>query len=142
MGIWLRFSWVFSILQGRALQRRMEKIRRVVTHNFYHWLFVVGTSFVQDTTALAVGVVVLLLALFIFYRPGSDLLKIVIGIPILIVGAAVVLINLYGLAMAFFSHHYSHNRCPFCGSPIQMVDSELKVTCSKCKKEIELSKGK
>lgn len=115
----------------------MSTVKRVLTHNFYHWLFVVGTSFAQDITALVAGIAVLLVAFFIFKEIESNLLKISLGIPLSVIGFSVVVTNLRGLLLALFSHRYSHNRCPFCGSPIKIEGSELKVTCSKCKQEIQ-----
>lgn len=113
---------------------------RLVSHNIYHWLFVVGTSFVQDVTALSAGLLVLLISFFVFDLSRSDMVRILIGIPVFIIGTATVVINLYGLTMSLLSHRYSHTRCPFCGSPIQMIGSEAKIVCSKCKKEVESSK--
>ncbi len=113
---------------------------RVVSHNIYHWLFVIGTSLAQDVTALGAGLLVLLLAFFVFDSSGSDMIRILVGIPVLIIGAATVLINLYGLTMLLLSHHYTHNRCPFCESPIQVVGSEAKIVCGECKKEVESSR--
>ena len=110
------------------------------SHNIFHWLFVVGASFVQDVTALGAGLLVLLLAFFVFDSSGSDMVRILIGIPVLIIGTATVVINLYGLTMSLLSHRYSHTRCSFCESPIRMVGSEVKIVCRKCKKEIESSK--
>lgn len=113
---------------------------RAISHNIYHWLFVIGTSFAQDFTALAAGLIVLVVAFFIFDTSGSDMIRIVVGIPVLIIGAATVIINLYGLIMALFSHRYSHNRCPFCDSPIRMVGSEMKIDCRKCERELRPTK--
>ncbi len=114
----------------------MEAVKRSVTHNFSHRLFVLGTSFSQYISAISVGLVLLLIALYIFDSYDSGLIRMVVGIPVFVIGAVIVLLSVFGLFVALFSHRYSHTHCPFCGSPFQMVGSEMKVTCSKCKKEI------
>jgi hypothetical protein len=118
----------------------MEAVKKAVTHNFSHRLFVLGASSAQYMSAISVGLLLLLIALYIFDSYESNFMRMVVGLPVLVIGATIVLLSAYGLFAVLFSHRYSHTRCPFCGNPIQMVDSEVKIVCGKCKKEIESSK--
>jgi hypothetical protein len=120
----------------------VKSVYGFVRHGFFHWLFVTGVSLIQDMSALSVGGLVLLIAFFIFSTSYSDLIKMTLGIPVLVIGSAIAVINLYGLSRAIISHSYSHKRCPFCENPIQIVDSEVKITCHKCRREIDVAKLK
>lgn len=114
----------------------MDRAKRTVNHSFSHRLFVLGTSLAQYISATSVGLVLLLIALYIFDSYSSGFMRIVVGVPVLVIGTIIVLLSVFGLFVVLFSHRYSHTRCPFCSSPFQMVGSDMKVTCRKCKKEI------
>ena len=56
-----------------------------------------------------------------WYKNAPIWLAVNIAIPLILVGASILLINFFNLFFVIFSTHYNHTHCPFCKQPIRLV---------------------
>lgn len=55
-----------------------------------------------------------------WYQDAPSWWTLIVGIPLVLMGTSVFLINLFGLLHSIFSPDYNRTHCPFCKEPIKL----------------------
>lgn len=87
---------------------------KLVHHNFLHILFVAGIGFTKDLSGLLIGSSIIIVDIFLITSKYLDIFKIVVGVPLGVVGVSIVIINFQGFINLLRNKSYQVNHCPFC----------------------------
>lgn len=83
------------------------------SHTPFHWLILVFKNLVKAVTGGIVGLV-LIGAGWLFWISSQGWWQAIIGLPLMLIGAAIFIIALYGFLAAVFDRRYSKKHCPVC----------------------------
>lgn len=82
-------------------------------HSLLHWSIVVlGTLF----SGLVFSLVWFLLVFngWVLWQTGVVWCQLLLGLPLMLLGFSMILINIYQIIAAIFDPYYSRSHCPFC----------------------------
>ncbi|MFH0864330.1 MAG: hypothetical protein V1858_04570 [Candidatus Gottesmanbacteria bacterium] len=83
------------------------------THNFWHWLITAVWLGLKALLLVDIGIMVLLAGLLFFQRE-EQFYYLSIGLPLVLLGASIIIINLYEAIAGITDLNYSKNHCPIC----------------------------
>lgn len=88
----------------------------MTTHGFGHWFFCILWIWVKTFPLIGAGIIVFLMGFLIFKNAGQpyDLMA---GWPVMLLGASVVLINLYEALAGILDSRENLLHCPICNPP-------------------------
>lgn len=85
-------------------------------HNFFHYLLTALWITIKAIPLIGVGVVVFLVGFLIFKNAGQPY-DIMIGFPLMLLGASATGVNLYEALASILDLRYSRGHCPICNPP-------------------------
>ncbi|MCL4382293.1 MAG: hypothetical protein M1575_00970 [Patescibacteria group bacterium] len=96
----------------------------MTNHHFGHFLFSALMIFISALPLIGSGIVIFLIGFLIFTKAGSPY-ETILGIPVILVGLSIILINLYEVLAGILDRRYNLRRCLLCRSKTEKVDGGL-----------------
>lgn len=81
-------------------------------HGFFHWLLVLFATLIMGAIFSLVGLLMAFTG-WIFFQSRVSWLQLLIGLPLILTGASMILLNLYQILAAILDWSYSCTHCPF-----------------------------
>lgn len=83
------------------------------SHPFLHWLLVVLGTFLVSLVFSLVGAL-LLFSGWVTFQGKASWWDLAVGLPLILLGASIILINVYQILASILDRRYSKNHCPLC----------------------------
>jgi len=82
-------------------------------HNFFHYLLTALWITIKAIPLIGVGIVLFLVGFLIFKNAGQPY-DIMLGFPVMLLGAGVTGVNVYEALASILDRQYSRSHCPIC----------------------------
>lgn len=98
-----------------------KSYNELVAHTALHHLLIVLRALVVGIVLLAVWGLVFFVGLF-FWTEFSAPLKYILGLPLVLLGTLMGLVNLFEMLLGLISWRWGREHCPFCPPPEEVEE--------------------
>jgi len=92
-----------------------------MSHTLFHHLLIAGGTFLKGLALLTIWLMVFLVGLF-FWSQFTSPLNLVLGLPLMLLGFTMSLINLFEMLLSLISWRWGREHCPFCPPPEEVEE--------------------